>query len=952
MVIEIAITMWGLKSRATMRENEALDAFYRSRGIHMHADSHIRRRGDVYPGFPLYSDRTIKGIGETSTVNVATIPQTLSQQGVSLSISNKEHHSKYSKDDLWVVSTTPQFDATSTFFARSVFYGPSGNDIELMCLSSKDSSIARDICVNSTTVCAIKLFNAMSEFMMLDNLENSLTRTPLLPVLLNYVPPELVKASKTSVFKVPSRVPERSGCIVLTEEDGIDVEVEIQDAVERFRLNHEQAAVLRAFAQTVVRAPRWVQKPPDTPPILLVHGVYGAGKSFLIAVLIVFIDTIMNKARPLPKEQRSCRFLVSSMTNVAVDRVLIALLNLNYTKFVRVGSLKKVAKRILPFTAQSTSARAGEDIKELQAILDDDSLSASERRYVKEAMKKFQKFENRGLVEGANVVGTTCIASTFEVLDDVSFPIVILDEASPGQEVQNTKTKSFTNPAEVKLIVAFLRSLLSLNIPEASIGVISLYKSQADSIQAELNEQLKASGLKGGVQISTVDAFQGSEKDLIIVSTVRTGSIGFIDNDHRVNVALTRSKRHLFIVGNLQLLSSNRIWGPVIKGHCSVDMNGIMQGEQFAQRLRSLIPLPQQNILEPTAVIESEDDNENEAMGRHYDDYEDEDGLRHDQNEMDYDGYERSVEHFNERSVSSRIYTLYETDEDSDEESNDERNQPRDRRQMSGHNSTAPKSYIRSFAQTNVGDDDYIAVDPRSLSNLETAPDTATSSSSFEPKNSRKYVLGIFEEQNQAVPTESALQDRNILQSSGEARQMKHVSKNGFSRKARASLMVWPSMAKSLPSIINEHPQPAGYLEDQVLWEVGEEDEEKVECDERDDKMTNSRFKSIFNGNTPVENVVLSRRQSQERARSVDQFKQDWDIQEPLTYGSQRIEDLDVDWTQAESSGHSQKHIAHAASLPPRPVSEMKDRLYFDEGNGNEDEDDIGYLEISDADML
>ncbi|KAF8936587.1 hypothetical protein BGZ58_004008 [Dissophora ornata] len=387
----------------------------------------------------------------------------------------------------------------------------------------------------------------MSEFMMLDNLSDSLTRTPLLPVLLNYVPPELIKASKTSIFKPPSRVPEKSGCIVLTEEDGIDIEMEIHDTIDQYQLNQEQAMVLRNFSQAVIRAPGWTQTSVDVPPVLLVHGVFGAGKSFLIAVLIVFIDNIINKARPLPREERSCRFLVASMT---------ALLDLNYTKFVRVGSLKKVARRVLPYTAQSTSNRTAEEIKELQSILDDDSLSIKERQYVKDAMKRFQKLENRGIVEGANVVGATCIASTFEVLDGVSFPIVILDEArchhriaeisnalfysnvlqtgatpdsraplieglptltfidNAGQEIQNTRTKSFTNPAEIKLIVSFIQRLLSLNIPEANIGVISLYKSQADSIQTELSEQLKSSGLKGSVQISTVDAFQGSEKDV------------------------------------------------------------------------------------------------------------------------------------------------------------------------------------------------------------------------------------------------------------------------------------------------------------------------------------------------------------------------------------------------------------------------------------------------------
>lgn len=44
--------------------------------------------------------------------------------------------------------------------------------------------------------------------------------------------------------------------------------------------------------------------------------------SFLIAVLIIFADIIISKARPVPREERSCRFLVASMTNVAVDRIL------------------------------------------------------------------------------------------------------------------------------------------------------------------------------------------------------------------------------------------------------------------------------------------------------------------------------------------------------------------------------------------------------------------------------------------------------------------------------------------------------------------------------------------------------------------------------------------------------------------------------------------------------
>lgn len=70
------------------------------------------------------------------------------------------------------------------------------------------------------------------------------------------------------------------------------------------------------------------------------------------------------------------------------------------------------------------------DIKELQAELRDDNLPARERLCIKKTIQLFQKGANRDIVEGATVVGATCIASTFEALDSMTFPIVILDEAS------------------------------------------------------------------------------------------------------------------------------------------------------------------------------------------------------------------------------------------------------------------------------------------------------------------------------------------------------------------------------------------------------------------------------------------------------------------------------------------------------------------------------------------
>lgn len=54
----------------------------------------------------------------------------------------------------------------------------------------------------------------------------------------------------------------------------------------------------------------------------------------------------------------------------------------------------------------------------------------------------------------------------------------------------------------------------------------------------------------GGIEINTVDAYQGREKDIIIVSTVRTNGIGFLHDYRRMNVAITRAKNFMWIVGN------------------------------------------------------------------------------------------------------------------------------------------------------------------------------------------------------------------------------------------------------------------------------------------------------------------------------------------------------------------------------------------------------------------
>ncbi len=64
--------------------------------------------------------------------------------------------------------------------------------------------------------------------------------------------------------------------------------------------------------------------------------------------------------------------------------------------------------------------------------------------------------------------------------------------------------------------------------------------------------------------MSTVDAFQGEEKEVILLSTVRTKYTRFMEDPRRINVALTRAKRHLFVFGHAQILAASGLWGHVL----------------------------------------------------------------------------------------------------------------------------------------------------------------------------------------------------------------------------------------------------------------------------------------------------------------------------------------------------------------------------------------------------
>jgi len=126
---------------------------------------------------------------------------------------------------------------------------------------------------------------------------------------------------------------------------------------------------------------------------------------------------------------------------------------------------------------------------------------------------------------------------------------------------------SYVNRREATAVISVLRSIAAskdfltaaiadLKVGEPLVGVICMYSPQADLV----DEMFVASGLPGEfrslVKIDTVDAYQGKENRIVIVSLVRSNpeyNMGFVRTANRVNVALSRAMERLVIVGSAQM---------------------------------------------------------------------------------------------------------------------------------------------------------------------------------------------------------------------------------------------------------------------------------------------------------------------------------------------------------------------------------------------------------------
>ena len=156
------------------------------------------------------------------------------------------------------------------------------------------------------------------------------------------------------------------------------------------------------------------------------------------------------------------------------------------------------------------------------------------------------------------------------LLLDAETPIQFIDTAGCSfDEKVNEKFGSKFNPDEFQLLCEHLyllhASYKRQEIEFPSIGIISPYKEQAIHMRTQLEDDPILAELP--MSVNTIDAFQGQERDIIYISLVRSngkGEIGFLKDYRRMNVAMTRARKKLVVVGDSATIGTDEFYSAFI----------------------------------------------------------------------------------------------------------------------------------------------------------------------------------------------------------------------------------------------------------------------------------------------------------------------------------------------------------------------------------------------------
>jgi len=139
--------------------------------------------------------------------------------------------------------------------------------------------------------------------------------------------------------------------------------------------------------------------------------------------------------------------------------------------------------------------------------------------------------------------------------------VTFIDSAGAGWEEElEPDGLSKRNVQEGELVIRKINELQDTGLRGRDIAVIAPYAAQV--------RWLRQNSPDDQVEIDTVDGFQGREKEAVVISLVRsnsTGEIGFLADARRMNVALTRARRKLIVIGDSATIGGNEFFAALLE---------------------------------------------------------------------------------------------------------------------------------------------------------------------------------------------------------------------------------------------------------------------------------------------------------------------------------------------------------------------------------------------------
>ncbi len=232
----------------------------------------------------------------------------------------------------------------------------------------------------------------------------------------------------------------------------------------------------------------------------------------------------------------------------------------------------------LPPTILSNEARRagfGVSLQERMVQMDEGGSSLLSKPFAKRLDVQYRMhrdimdFSSGEFYEGTLLADRSVAGHLLSDLDGVSHtdltgsPVTMIDTAGASYDEEWDKnTRSRKNEQEAELAIKKASALIEAGLPASDIAIITPYSAQVSL----LRDRLAAEGLNS-IDLGSVDGFQGREKEAVIISLVRSnpdGEIGFLAEQRRLNVALTRARRKLIIIGDSATITADEFFGRML----------------------------------------------------------------------------------------------------------------------------------------------------------------------------------------------------------------------------------------------------------------------------------------------------------------------------------------------------------------------------------------------------